>query len=125
MRLTELMRVSSRLHEIAAPHPGVVRSLYESTDRRGTRRVRLRQQLKVRPSSAKDGEFEDISQTENASKRGIYFQTRLPSYFVGMRVIVTLPYVSASDPNSREYFGQVVRVERLEDGKRGVAVQLL
>ena len=95
------------------------------TDRRGTRRVRLRQQLKVRPSSAKDGEFEDIRQTENASKRGIYFQTGLPSYFVGMRVSVTLPHVSASDPNSREYFGQVVRVEKLENGKRGVAVQLL
>jgi hypothetical protein len=95
------------------------------TNRRDTGRVRLRQPLRVRPSNAKDGEFEDVSQTENASKRGIYFQTRIPSYFVGMRVSVILPYVSASDPNSREYFGQVVRVEKLKDGKRGVAIQLL
>ena len=94
-------------------------------DRRGTRRVRLHQKLRVRPSSAKDGEFEDINQTENASKRGIYFRTWILSYFVGMRVSVTLPYDSATDSNSREYFGQVIRVEKLEDGKRGVAVQLL
>ena len=29
----------------------------------------------------KDGEFADIGQTENASKRGIYFQTRILSLF--------------------------------------------
>jgi hypothetical protein len=94
-------------------------------DRRNVRRVKLHQPIKVRPSSPKDGEFEDVSQTENASKRGIYFETPILSYFVGMRVYVTLPYFSQSDRKNREYFGQVIRVEKIENGKRGVAVQIL
>jgi len=94
-------------------------------DRRHVRRVKLRQPIKVRPASAKDGEFEDIRQTENASKRGIYFLTEVPRYFVGMRVYVTLPYFSQANPKSREYLGQVIRVEHTTTDRRGVAVQFL
>lgn len=94
-------------------------------DRRTTRRVKLRQTIRVRPSSPKDGDFEDICQSENASKRGIYFQTPILSYFVGMRVYVTLSFSSEGNPKNREYFGQVIRVEKIENGKRGVAIQIL
>lgn len=94
-------------------------------DRRYVRRVKLRQPIKVRPASLKDGEFEDINETENASKRGIYFMTRISRYFVGMRVYVTLPYTSPASPKSRDYFGQVIRVEHTTTEKRGVAVQFL
>jgi len=94
-------------------------------DRRHVRRVKLRQPIKVRPASPRDGEFEDISETENASKRGIYFMTIIPRYFVGMRVYVTLPYTSPASPKSREYFGQVIRVDHTTTEKRGVAVQFL
>jgi hypothetical protein len=69
--------------------------------------------------------FADISQTENASKRGIYFLTQVRCYFVGMRVYVTLPYFSPANPKSREYFGQVIRVDKIESEKRGVAIQFL
>lgn len=94
-------------------------------DRRNVRRVRLRQPIKVRPASPKDGEFEDISETLNASKRGIYFMTVISSYFVGMRVYVTLPYTSPASPKSREYLGQIVRIEGTTAETRGVAVQFL
>ena len=94
-------------------------------DRRHVRRVKLRQPIKVRPASPKDGEFEDINETENASKRGIYFTTIISRYFVGMRVYVTLPYTFPANPKSREYFGQVIRVEHTTTEKRGVAVQFL
>jgi hypothetical protein len=94
-------------------------------DRRYVRRVKLRQPIKVRPASPKDGEFEDINETENASKRGIYFMTIISRYFVGMRVYVTLPYTSPASPKSREYLGQVIRVEHTTTEKRGVAVQFL
>lgn len=92
------------------------------SDRRHIRRVKLRQPIKVRPANPKDGEFEDITQTENASKRGIYFLTQVRRYFVGMRVYVTLPY---SNPKARDYFGQVIRVDKTESETQGVAVQLL
>jgi hypothetical protein len=94
-------------------------------NRRHVRRVKLRQPIKVRPASPKDGEFEEISETENASKRGIYFMTIISRYFVGMRVYVTLPYTSPASPKSREYLGQVIRVEHTTTEKRGVAVQFL
>jgi hypothetical protein len=94
-------------------------------DRRHVRRVKLLQLIKVRPASPKDGEFEDINETENASKRGIYFMTIIARYFVGMRVYVTLPYTSPASLKSREYLGQVIRVEHTTTEKRGVAVQFL
>ena len=94
-------------------------------DRRHVRRVKLHQPIKVRPASPKDGEIEDIIQTENASQQGIYFLTKLQHYVVGMRVYVTLPYSFPANPKSREYLGQVLRVESREGEKRGVAVQFL
>jgi len=94
-------------------------------DRRHVRRVKLRQPIKVRPASPKDGEFEDVKETENASNRGIYFLTEVTRYFVGMRVYVTLPYSPPVNPKSREHFGQVIRIEYTTTEKRGVAVQFL
>jgi hypothetical protein len=94
-------------------------------DRRHTRRIKLRQPIKVRPASPKDGEFEDISETENASKRGIYFLTQGREYFVGMRIYVTLPYSSPPHPRGREYLGQILRIDRIDGEKRVVAVQFL
>jgi len=94
-------------------------------DRRQVRRVKLHQPIKVRPASPRDAEFEDISRTENASKNGIYFLTGVSRYFVGMRVYVTLPYLPEANTKGREYFGQVIRVDRTATDKRGVAVQFL
>ena len=94
-------------------------------DRRHVRRVKLHQPIKVRPANLKDGEFEDISQTENASKSGIYFLTLTSHYFVGMRVYVTLPYLPSESAKRREYFGQVIRVDRTATEERGVAIQFL
>jgi len=94
-------------------------------DRRHVRRIKLRQPIRVHPASPEDGEFEDISETENASKRGIYFMTIISRYFVGMRVYVTMPYTSPASPKSREYLGHVIRVEHTPTEKRAVAVQFL
>jgi hypothetical protein len=41
-----------------------------------------------------------------------------------MNVIVTLD-LRSDDPMQREYIGDVVRLERLEDGKWGVAIRIL
>jgi hypothetical protein len=41
-----------------------------------------------------------------------------------MRVFVTFPYSSPHDPMNCEYVAQVVRIEKLENGKSGVAVHL-
>jgi hypothetical protein len=95
------------------------------SDKRRSRRAKIARTLRVRPSEPKDDHFEDLPTSVNASKQGIYFQTRRDAYYAGMRVFVTFPYNSAHDPMNCEYVAQVVRVEKLPNGRFGVAVDLL
>ncbi|MGB8473615.1 MAG: PilZ domain-containing protein [Candidatus Acidiferrum sp.] len=94
------------------------------TDNRVSRRAKIARPVRVRPSEPRDDHFEDIPVSVNASKEGIYFTSRLHSYYPGMRVFVTFPYSSPHDPINCEYVAQVVRVEKLQNGKTGVAVHL-
>ena len=95
------------------------------TDKRRTRRAKIAKPLRVRPSEPRDAHFEDLPVSVNASKDGIYFQTRRKGYYKGMRVFVTFPFSSAHDPMNCEYVGEIVRVEKLPNSKYGVAVHLL
>jgi hypothetical protein len=94
-------------------------------ERRRSRRIRIGQPLKVRPSDPHDPHFEETATTKNVSRDGIYFLSKNETFRVGMRVFVTLPYHFPSDPHDLHYLGQVARIENLLDGNRGIAVQLL
>jgi hypothetical protein len=94
------------------------------SDNRRSRRAKIAKPVRVRPSEPRDDHFEDVPVSVNASRDGIYFVSRLQSYYPGMRVFVTFPYSSPHDPMNCEYVGQVLRVEKLENGKTGVAVHL-
>jgi hypothetical protein len=67
---------------------------------------------------------EEVCTTLNVSRTGLYFATSTEHYFPGMNVIVTLDFC-LDEPMGREYIGDVVRLERLEDGKWGVAIRIL
>jgi hypothetical protein len=90
---------------------------------RRARRAKLVRPLRVRPSEPRDDHFEDLSNSVNASKHGIYFVSRRSSYYKGMRVFVTFPY-AANDPMSSEYLAEVVRIDTLPRNKFGIAVDL-
>lgn len=90
--------------------------------RRG-RRAKLARPMRVRPSEPRDDHFEDLPNSVNASKHGIYFVTKNSTYYKGMRVFVTFPY-SAHDPMSSEYLAEVVRIDILPNNKFGIAVDL-
>ena len=94
-------------------------------DRRRSRRLRIGQPLKVRPTDPRGEVFEDISKTKNVSREGIYFLTQRKAYLEGMRLFVTLPYHGAGDLRNHEYVGQVLRVDASQEDQWGVAVQLL
>lgn len=96
-----------------------------SQERRKSRRIRIGQPLRIRPSDPKDTYFEDSNTTKNVSRDGIYFVTRIPSYYEGMRLFVIVPHHAPKEAQDREYLGQVVRVDQLPEGQRGVAVQFL
>jgi hypothetical protein len=91
---------------------------------RRARRAKISRQVRVRPSDPRDDHFEDLPVSANASKHGIYFVSRRPNYYKGMRVFVTFPFTSAHDPMNCEYLAEVVRVESLPKNRFGVAVDL-
>jgi len=83
-------------------------------------RAKLAQRVRVHPYDSCAPE--EICATRNVSRKGLYFETLQGHYFTGMSVKVTRNF----DPNdvmSREEAGDVVRVERLETGKWGVAIR--
>lgn len=93
-------------------------------EKRRSRRAKITKPLRVRPSEPRDEHFEDTPISVNASKEGIYFHTRRPNYYKGMRVFVTFPFTSPHDPMNCEYVAEVVRVENLANGRFGVALHL-
>jgi hypothetical protein len=93
--------------------------------KRRSRRAKIAKPLRVRPSDPRDEHFEDLPISINASKEGIFFQTRRGTYYKGMRVFVTFPFSSPHDPMNCEYVAEVVRVENLPNNRFGVALHLL
>jgi hypothetical protein len=93
-------------------------------EQRRSRRAKITKPLRVRPSDPRDEHFEDLPISVNASKEGIYFHTRRPNYYKGMRLFVTFPFTSAHDPMNCEYVAEVVRVESLPNGRFGIALHL-
>jgi hypothetical protein len=94
-------------------------------ERRRKRRARVAQPVRVRPSEPIANDFDEVRATLNVCRDGIYFDTERDTYSKGMRLFITFPY--HRDPNAinLEYIGQVVRLDRLPDGRQGVAVHLL
>src|SRR2546427_8728446 len=87
------------------------------------RQLRLKFSRPVRVGSeAKYGHVEEVRTTLNVSRDGLYFTTSLEHYSVGMLLKVTFPY-SPVDPIKTEEIGEVVRVERLADGRMGIAIK--
>ena len=113
------MELSSRKDESM---PETTETQY--AEKRRYRRAKIAKPLRVRPSDPRDEHFEDLPVSINASKEGIYFHTRRPNYYKGMRLFVTFPFASAHDPMNCEYVAEVVRVESLPNGRFGIAVHL-
>jgi hypothetical protein len=67
---------------------------------------------------------EEICTTANVSRNGLYFVTPSKHYAVGMNVVVMLNF-GPNDPIHREQVGDVVRIEKVDGDKFGVAVRIL
>lgn len=93
-------------------------------ERRRRARLKLPQVVRVRPSDA-HLDFDEILPTVNATRDSVYFASKNMSYMEGMRVFITFPYSDAPGSLNRESLGQVLRVDDLGQGRRGVAIQIL
>jgi hypothetical protein len=90
-------------------------------DRRASSRKNQSQTVRIRPA---DSQYEEeIRTTLNVSWDGFYFATSIGHYFPGMIVNVTRNFLS-NDRTSREEQGTIVRVDKLREGRWGVAVHM-
>lgn len=94
-------------------------------ERRRYRRCKVAQSVRVRPSEFVDDEFEEVLTTENVSRDGIFFFTQRQSYEPGMGLFVTCPYSTSPGALNMDYIARVVRVEKLPDGRCGIAVHII
>ena len=104
---------------------GITTTRSKQTERRGSRRCKITQLMRIRPSDPERDPFEDIRGTLSVSRSGIYFQSSVTTYEVGMRLFVTMPYSKEPASMSREYLGEVVRRDLLPNGLFGVGFKIL
>jgi hypothetical protein len=95
------------------------------SENRTSPRAKVARKLRIRPSDLDIEHFEEVLVSTNVSKQGIYFQRRLDSCRVGLRLFVTYPFTFENDPLKTEYLAEVMCVEQLPDDKFGVAIRLM
>jgi len=93
-------------------------------ERRRRARLKLPQVVRVRPSES-HLHFDEILPTLNTTRDSVYFASKNGSYTEGMRVFITYPYSDSPGSLNRESLGQVVRVDDLGQGRRGIAIEIL
>jgi hypothetical protein len=95
------------------------------TERRGSRRCKITQLMRIRPSDPEKDHFDDMRGTLSVARGGVYFQTTEAGYELGMRLFVTMPYSKEASGMSREYLAEVVRVDALANGMTGIGFKIL
>jgi hypothetical protein len=94
-------------------------------ERRGSRRCKFTQLMRIRPSDPQRMHFDDMRGTISVSRTGVYFQTSEMGYDVGMRLFLIMPYSQDPGATNREYLAEVVRKDSLPNGLTGIGVKLL
>jgi hypothetical protein len=94
-------------------------------ERRASRRCKITQLMRLRPSDPERDHFDDMRGTLSVSRTGVYFQTSEAGYEIGMRLFVTLPYSQNPMSLNREYLAEVVRRDPLPTGMFGVGLKIL
>jgi len=95
------------------------------SERRASRRCKITQLMRIRPSDPERVPFDDIRSTLSLSRNGVYFQSSETQYQVGMRLFVTMPYTKEPTAMSHEYLAEVVRCDHLPNGLLGVGFKIL
>lgn len=99
-----------------------VRLETEKQERRKASRVKLSRSVRIRPFDFHLSE--EVCTTTNFSRTGFYFETSFEHYYAGMYVAVVRNF-RRDDTLQREETAKIMRVEKLNDGRRGVAIRIL
>src|SRR4029077_1612954 len=104
---------------------GITNTRSKQTERRSSRRCKITQLMRIRPSDPGRDPFDDIRGTLSVSRTGVYFQSSVTTYEVGMRLFVTMPYTKEPAAMTHEYLAEVVRRDHLPNGLFGVGFKIL
>jgi hypothetical protein len=96
-----------------------------TSERRGSRRCKFTQLMRIRPSDPERTHFDDMRNTVSVSRTGVYFHTTEINYEIGMRLFLIMPYTNDPGSGNREYLAEVVRKDPLPNGTTGIGVKLL
>ena len=91
-------------------------------ERRQSPRAKIVRPVRIRTDSP-DLPME-IKKTRDISKTGFFFISRSPLYHVGMRIYVVMGY-EPGDPESKEWLGEVARIEKLPGDNFGIGVRIV
>jgi len=91
-------------------------------ERRRELRARMAQRWRIRIPDT--DHLPEICTTHNVSRCGLYFLTSSTHYLPGMAVLMIRNF-DPDDQISTEETGKIVRVDSLEGGRKGVAIQVL
>ena len=94
-------------------------------ERRASRRCKITQLMRIRPSDPEKDHFEDIRGSLSVSRTGVFFHSSEQGYQVGMRLFVTMPYTKEAATMQREFLAEVVRRDHLPNGLYGVGFKIL
>jgi len=117
------MRSDKSVSKPVSGAPAKQQSAYP--ERRGTRRCKITQLMRIRPSDPNKDHFEDMRGSVSVSRSGVYFQSSEAGYQVGMRLFITMPYSHDPASMNREYLAEVVRRDALPTGMFGIGIKLL
>jgi len=95
------------------------------SERRASRRCKITQVMRIRPSDPDKKYFDDLRGTVSVSRSGIYFHTTELGYEVGQRLFVTMPHPAYRSTMGREYLAEVVRKDVLQNGMIGIGFKTL
>jgi len=104
---------------------GLPKQPASTKERRGKRRCKITQLMRIRPSDPNLDHFEDLRGSASVSRSGVYFKSSEPGYEVGMRLFVTMPYSQDPASMNREYLAEVVRRDVLPTGMFGIGFKIL
>ncbi len=121
MPLLDTLEAPAPEQQRTAPH---AQQRHPKHDARRRERLKISLPVHVRPFDARYAEIEEVAQVIDFTRDGIFFRTRMPHYCLGMRLIVTFPYGDKVSAH-RRMLTTVVRLDRFDNGTRGVAVRVL
>jgi hypothetical protein len=118
--------VNTKLSAGRGPSASAAAASAAKAKRDDRRRKRLRVSLPVHLCAfdVRFRDIEDVGEVIDFTRDGLYFTTRMPHYFIGLRLVVTFPFGDKVVAH-RKFLGSIVRTEDLGGGKSGVAVRFL